>query len=296
MQSVSLKQAYEAMVADASSPGYSLGYKELDNFGLISPGELIILGARPGMGKTWVMANLALQASKVAPVMFFTLESSCKILMQRFLSIISGRNEREISAEIKNNQYVDVLGLSKEIQKYNLMICDLAAITIDNIRQEILTAKQSSGIQYVFIDYVQLVSINTRHRNREGEIKEIVTSLKQIAVETNTIIIASSQLSRAVETRGGDKRPLLSDLRESGAIEEEADRVLFLYRPEYYGFTEDEYGNSTFGRLCVICAKNRNGQTGEAVFTFIPSNGHLLPWKGIDGGDSFLNVREDDFK
>jgi len=118
---------------------------------------------------------------------------------------------------------------------------------------------EKDGVQVIFVDYLQLLSAQRYRNHREMEVAYICRTLKQLARENNVLVIAASQLSRSVETRGGDKRPVLSDLRESGAIEQDADKVFFVYRPEYYGFTIDEMGNSNRGMCELIMAKNRSG-------------------------------------
>jgi replicative DNA helicase len=129
--------------------------------------------------------------------------------------------------------------------------------------------KMQHDIQLIVIDYIQLMTAGTKSGNREQEISTISRSIKEIAKELNVPIIALSQLSRAVETRGGDKRPMLSDLRESGAIEQDADMVCFIYRPEYYGLIEDENGMPTDGIGEIIVAKHRNGSLDTVHLRFI---------------------------
>ncbi|MEX0882009.1 MAG: DnaB-like helicase C-terminal domain-containing protein, partial [Cyclobacteriaceae bacterium] len=153
-----------------------------------------------------------------------------------------------------------------------LFVDDTPALSILELRAKCRRLKAQNDVQLIVVDYLQLMSGDSKGGNggnREQEISSISRALKKIAKELNVPVIALSQLSRAVETRGGDKRPQLSDLRESGAIEQDADIVMFLYRPEYYGITEDEDGNSTAGVGEVIIAKHRNGSLENVKLRFI---------------------------
>jgi replicative DNA helicase len=161
---------------------------------------------------------------------------------------------------------------------------DTPALSILELRAKCRKLKAQHDIQMVVVDYLQLMSGDSKGGfggNREQEIASISRALKKIAKELSIPVIALSQLSRAVETRGGDKRPQLSDLRESGAIEQDADMVMFLYRPEYYGITEDEGGASTAGVGEVIIAKNRNGSLENIKLRFI---GRFTKFTDLDGG------------
>ena len=173
-----------------------------------------------------------------------------------------------------------------KLSKAPIYIVDTPAINIFELRAQCRRLKSSHDIQMILIDYLQLMSgtMDGKSGNREQEISTISRSLKSLAKELDMPVIALSQLSRAVETRGGDKRPMLSDLRESGAIEQDADMVLFLYRPEYYGFVDDEDGNSTRGQAEVIIAKHRNGPTGNVKLKFIDK------FAKFDNIDSFSDV------
>src|SRR5690606_5888855 len=153
-----------------------------------------------------------------------------------------------------------------------LFVDDTPALSILELRAKCRRLKAQNDIQLIVVDYLQLMSGDSKGAmggNREQEISSISRALKKLAKELNVPVIALSQLSRAVETRGGDKRPQLSDLRESGAIEQDADIVMFLYRPEYYGITENEEGNSTAGLGEVIIAKHRNGSLENVKLRFI---------------------------
>jgi replicative DNA helicase len=167
-----------------------------------------------------------------------------------------------------------------------IFIDDTPALSIRELRAKCRRLKSQHDIQLIIIDYLQLMSGNEggKNGNREQEIASISRALKGIAKELNIPVIALSQLSRSVETRGGDKKPQLSDLRESGSIEQDADMVIFLYRPEYYKITEDEMGNPTQGMGEVIIAKHRNGSLETVQLKFIGRFTKFADLDGFDGG------------
>lgn len=224
-------------------------------------GELIIFAARPGMGKTAFALKCAYEPAKMGiPTAFFSMETAKRPLVARLISM-----ESEVDGNKFNTSGLDDLDLEKiekasaEVMKAKLYIDDSSMVTIKDLRIKIKRMIQEHGIKMVVIDYLQLMSGN--EKNREQEISKISRGLKLLAMEMGIPIIALSQLSRSVETRGGSKRPLLSDLRESGAIEQDADMVVFIYRPEYYSLKEwDDYGEvPCVGEAEYIVAKNRNG-------------------------------------
>jgi replicative DNA helicase len=158
------------------------------------------------------------------------------------------------------------------LSKAKIFVDDTASLTINSLRSKVIRLKQLHNIGLIVIDYLQLMEgLKDKGDNREQVISKISRSLKGIAKDLEIPVIALSQLSRALESRpGGNKRPMLSDLRESGAIEQDADVVLFMYRPEYYGIETDEFNNSTLGLTEMIFAKNRQGRTDTANLTFNP--------------------------
>ena len=166
-----------------------------------------------------------------------------------------------------------------------LFIDDTAGLSIFELRAKARRLKSQHDIKLLIIDYLQLMSGggDNKNGNREQEISMISRSLKSIAKELNIPVLALSQLSRAVETRGGDKRPQLSDLRESGSIEQDADMVQFIHRAEYYGLTEDEDGNSTTGMATIIIAKHRNGSVGDVKLKFV---NHLAKFQDFEQGNN----------
>jgi replicative DNA helicase len=227
--------------------------------------DLIIVAARPGMGKTsYVLAlarNAALDFQK--PVALFSLEMSSTQLVQRLISMeaeIPGQKLR--SGKLEEYEWQQLRTTIERMSEAPIFIDDTPGINIFELRAKCRRLKMQHDIQMVIIDYLQLMSgamENSRSTNREQEISSISRSLKGLAKELNVPVIALSQLSRAVEVRGGSKRPQLSDLRESGAIEQDADIVTFIYRPEYYQILEDETGASQKGIAEIIIAKHRNG-------------------------------------
>lgn len=230
--------------------------------------DLIILAARPAVGKTAFALNLArnaaLSSSKSTPVAFFSLEMSAGQLVQRILSAESEIWLEKIArGKLEEHEMKQLY--AKGIQRLAqapVFIDDTAALNIFELRAKCRRLKNKHNIGLIIIDYLQLMSgaNEGRNTNREQEISQISRNLKQLAKELQVPIIALSQLSRAVETRKeGNKMPQLSDLRESGAIEQDADMVMFLYRPEYYDITANEMGESNKGETHVRIAKHRNG-------------------------------------
>jgi replicative DNA helicase len=237
--------------------------------------ELVILAARPGMGKTaFVVSSLRNAAVDFnMAVAIFSLEMSSVQLVNRLISAEAEIDSEKIRKGRLSNEDLD--HMHKRIHKLTnapIFIDDTPALSILELRAKCRRLKAQHDIQMIVIDYLQLMTADTGGKgagNREQEIAMISRSLKNLAKELDVPVIALSQLSRAVETRGGEKRPQLSDLRESGSIEQDADMVIFLYRPEYYGITEDETGNSVAGIGEVILAKNRAGSLDTIQLRFI---------------------------
>ncbi len=270
------KQLEELSKKQDGLTGIPSGFTELDRYtsGWQSS-DLIILAARPGMGKTAFTLALARNAALdyERPVAIFSLEMSKLQLVQRLISL-----EAEISgSKLRNGQLEEYewQQLNTAIEKMSdvpIFIDDTPGLNVFELRAKCRRLKMQHDIQFIVIDYLQLMSGSgetNRGGNREQEISSISRALKGLAKELDVPIIALSQLSRAVETRGGAKRPQLSDLRESGAIEQDADIVSFIYRPEYYQILEDEEGNSLKGVGEIIIAKHRNGALGTVKLRFV---------------------------
>ncbi|MBZ5858187.1 replicative DNA helicase [Flavihumibacter profundi] len=254
--------------------------------------DLIILAARPAVGKTAFALNLARNAalSPVRPtaVALFSLEMSAGQLVQRILSAESEIWLEKISRG-KLEEYEMKQLYAKGIQRLSeakIFIDDTAALNIFELRAKCRRLKNKHDLGLIIIDYLQLMSGAGGNTNREQEISQISRSLKQLAKELEVPIIALSQLSRAVETRKeGNKMPQLSDLRESGAIEQDADMVMFIYRPEYYDVNANEHGESVKGETHIRIAKHRNGSL-ETIKLRAQLHIQKFVDDGIEGGDS----------
>lgn len=255
--------------------GVPSGFIDLDRAtGGWQKSDLIILAARPAMGKTAFTLALARNAAvdHKRPVAVFSLEMSSAQLVQRLISM-----ETHIPAEkirrgsLEQYEYQILTSKIDNLRNAPIFIDDTPAINVFELRSKCRRLKQQHDIQMVVIDYLQLMSgsVDNKGGNREQEISQISRALKGLAKELEIPVIALSQLSRAVETRGGDKKPILSDLRESGAIEQDADIVVFLYRGEYYGIDTDTDGQSTKDIAEVIIAKHRNGPVTTVRTRFI---------------------------
>lgn len=240
------------------------GFTEFDRmFGGFGRGELVVIGARPAMGKTQLLVNLCLNISVSNPVLYFTFDLSEFLLTSRFISSLSGIAISNIlQHELTDEQIAKLATIETKFDKHKILVNDSCYSSIAALKAHCQKQIQENGIKVIVVDYLQLMSSNKYRNNRELEIGSIVRELKNLANDCNVCVIVSSQLSRAVEARGGSKIPQLSDLRESGAIEQDADKVIFIYRAEYYGITSDEDGNNTEGLTELIVAKNRNGSLG----------------------------------
>lgn len=250
--------------------------------------DLTIIAARPAMGKTAFVVNCARNAAVDfgKPTLIFSLEMSEKQLTYRLIA-----DETEIMLEtILKRRLADYEKLKlntalAKLKKSPLHIDDTPSLSIELFRTKCIRMKKKHDIQLIVVDYLQLMTISSgKTGNREQEISKISAALKSVAKELDVPVIALSQLSRSVESRPGlNKRPMLSDLRESGSIEQDADQVLFLFRPEYYGITEDENNNSIAGLCELILAKNRNGSTDTVNLKFIGKYMRFMDW----GKDEF---------
>jgi len=259
------------ILANNGKLGVTSGFNGIDKItaGWQEP-DLIILAARPGMGKSSLAAQLVTSPSiaQGKSVALFTLEMSTSQFYARMQSqqsgipvekiLRTGLNEHEMN-QLTNN-CAGLIGAP-------IFIDDTAGISIFDLKNKCRKLKREKNLGLIVVDYLQLITVPDHKGNREQEIGIISRSLKNMAKELKVPVIALSQLSRAVELRQ-DKRPMLSDLRESGSIEMDADVVSFLYRPEYYGIMQDEKGNSTSGLAMFIIAKHRNGPLADVMLTF----------------------------
>jgi len=253
--------------------GVPTGFRDLDEMTSgLQPSDLIILAARPAMGKTSFSLTLARNTAVDfgQGVAVFSLEMSSVQLVTRLISAETQLTSEKLrKGKLTDYEWEQLTSKIDNLSKAPIFIDDTPAISVFELRAKVRRLKSQHDIQLIVIDYLQLMTAGGSGGNREQEISTISRSLKSIAKEINVPVIALSQLSRAVETRTGHKRPMLSDLRESGAIEQDADIVMFLYRPSYYGFTEDEEGNSVEGITELIVAKHRNGKVDTVKLKFV---------------------------
>lgn len=238
--------------------------------------ELIIIAARPGMGKTAFVVSACRNAAVDfdMPVALFSLEMSSVQLVNRMISAEAEIESEKIrKGKLEPHEWKQIHTKIQKLHKAPIYIDDTPALGILELRAKARRLKAQKDIQLIVIDYLQLMTGDSSSKgvggNREQEIAQISRALKQLAKELDIPVIALSQLNRSTETRGGTKKPQLSDLRESGAIEQDADQVMFIYRPEYYGISQDEAGNSLLGMGEIIMAKNRSGSLDNVWLKFI---------------------------
>ena len=275
----------------------TLGWQESD---------LVIIAARPSMGKTAFVLTMArnMAVDHHIPVAFFSLEMSSKQLVKRLLVSETGLSSEKIRGgkRLLDYELVQLHERIKDLSAAPLFIDDTPSISIYELRSKVRRLVRNAGVKLIIIDYLQLMTGPPELRGmREQEVSNISRSLKAIAKEMSIPVIALSQLSRDVEKRGGNKIPQLSDLRESGAIEQDADIVMFIHRPDYYG-TEDE--GAVPGQAQIIIAKHRNGSTdvvpmifrkNEARFVDANEGGFIVPEDDVEeyqGVESSMNNSE----
>ena len=271
--------------------GVSTGFQKLDK--LTSgwqPSDLIVIAARPGMGKTALTLSMArdIAVTKEIPVAFFSLEMSSVQLITRLISAETGLSSEKLrTGKLADHEWQQLNVKVTDLEKAPLFIDDTPSLSIFDLRAKARRLASQNGIKLIIVDYLQLMTAGSSSKvgNREQEISTISRNLKALAKELDVPVIALSQLSRAVETRGGTKRPMLSDLRESGAIEQDADIVSFIYRPEYYNIDEwdDDEHSPSEGQAELIVAKHRNGGLDNIRLKFIS---HLGKFEDIENFDS----------
>ncbi|MDR1361750.1 MAG: replicative DNA helicase [Holosporaceae bacterium] len=280
-----------AFLSDSKISGITSGFVDLDKWlGGLSRSDLIILAARPSMGKTALATNIAFNAAMAfakkidggGKVLFYSLEMSKEQLVTRILSQECNiASERIRRGEIKEDDFAKLVATSKRMAELSLFIDDSPLLNVAALRSRSRKLQRQQGLDLIVVDYLQLLQGNSdrKNENRVQEISEITRMLKSVAKELNIPVLALSQLSRAVETRD-DKRPQLSDLRESGSIEQDADVVMFIYREEYYESRKkpddgtDEYRKwmskmtSIHNLAEIIVAKQRHGPVGTVKLFF----------------------------
>ncbi len=288
---IQAKKRIEEIANKEGLSGVPSGFDKVDK--LTSgwqPSDLIIVAARPGMGKTALTLSMArnMAVNNNIPVAFFSCEMSSVQLITRLISSETGLSSEKLrTGKLEKHEWEQLNVKVKSLEKAPLFIDDTPSLSIFDLRAKARRLASQHGIKLIIIDYLQLMTAGGSQKggNREQEISTISRNLKALAKELNVPVIALSQLSRAVETRGGSKRPLLSDLRESGAIEQDADIVSFIYRPEYYKIDEwdDEERSPTQGQAEFIVAKHRNGGLDSIRLKFI---GQLGKFDNLDDFDS----------
>lgn len=272
---VVMEEAFKRIEEAAARPdglsGVPSGFSGLDAMTSgWQPSDMIVIAARPAMGKTAfilsMMRNMAVDHNQ--PVAMFSLEMpNVQLVTRLIVSETQLDHDKVKNGRLTPKEWKDLEEKTRKLAASPIYLDDTPALSIFEFRAKCRRLKQKYDIKMVFIDYLQLMT-SSGSMSREQEVSTISRQIKAIAKELNVPIIALSQLNRSVETRGGDKRPQLSDLRESGAIEQDADMVSFIHRPEYYGITEDEEGNNLKGLAEIIIAKHRNGSVGSVYLQF----------------------------
>jgi replicative DNA helicase len=258
--------------------GISSGLMLLDNLTNGSqPGELIIIAGRPGMGKSSLALSMAAYSAILdnVPTAFFSLEMPSSQIVGRMSAFYSGIGASRITKKQLSIQEIEQIEeTGKIIKNKPFHIDDTPSLTLTELKAKARNLVREHGVKIIYVDYLQLMRSGQNLFNREQEVAEISRGLKSLAKELKIPIIALSQLSRSVESRGGDKKPMLQDLRESGSIEMDADMVMFCYRPEYYGIEGYEVGMETIdtsGLFMLLIAKHRNGELGEIPLKMVHS-------------------------
>nr|WP_314867654.1 replicative DNA helicase [uncultured Prevotella sp.] len=255
--------------------GVPSGFRKLDDITAgWQPSDLVIIAGRPAMGKTSfalsIAKNVAIDYRK--PIAFFSLEMNNVQLVNRLISnVCSIPGNKILNGQLSPDEWERFDSNIRKMQGAPIYVDDTPGLSIFELRTKARRLVREHGIELLMIDYLQLMNANgMRFNSRQEEVSTISRSLKGLAKELNIPVLALSQLSRAVEQRDGPegKRPQLSDLRESGAIEQDADMVLFVHRPEYYHILQDEKGNDLHGMAQIIIAKHRKGATGDVLLNF----------------------------
>lgn len=269
------KSIINRMNSSSEVSGYSTSIKSIDALiGGHQKSDLMYMAGRPAMGKTAMALTEVLElARRGTPVAFFSLEMSSQQITYRLMSMLSGIDGATLMKyRLDDETLKTYYRYLDQLNALPIYIDDTPALSVIDLRAKVKRLQHKNGIEVVFVDYVQLMTSGTKGKgvSREQELSHISRNLKLIAKECNIPMVVLAQLSRGVESRS-EKRPLLSDLRESGSLEQDADIVTFLFRPEYYDMLRDESGNSTEGLGEYIVAKQRNGSIGIAQMRFHPS-------------------------
>ena len=268
---------------DGAITGVPTGFKDVDHiFNGLQKSDLILVAARPAMGKTAFTLNIAQNVTMLydKTVAFFSLEMGKEQLVGRILSSVAGVSSEKLRrANMDPADWEKVIAAADRMSKSKLFIDDTPGLTVQDMRSKLRRLKVEHGLDLVIVDYIQLMqgrNAGKGSENRQQEVSEISRNLKLIAREFNVPVIALSQLSRSVESRP-DKRPVLSDLRESGSLEQDADIVIFLYRDKYYDENSEKGDNAE-----VLIRKHRNGSVGTVELQFV---GELTQFRDVEFRD-----------
>ncbi len=250
--------------AEGTKQQIKTGFDNLDNIiGGFFPGELVVIGSRPAEGKTQFLIDLALNISKEHSALFYSYDHSQYLISSRFISTLSGIPLEDL---LRRNITIEQKGLLQEkiseLSDHKLLIHSGTNTSINAFKLMSTKFMKENGVKVIFIDFVQLLSSTKYKRNREQEISHVSRELKKFAKENMILIVATSQLSRALEYRKESKVPMLTDLRESGSIEQDADKVLFIYRPDFDTQMGEDTVTDGAVETQILVAKNRNGTTG----------------------------------
>ena len=264
-----IKHIQAIQEAGTAITGVKTKFRDLDSKTAgFQKGDLIIVAARPSMGKTALALNLAMNSAEITPgaVAIFSLEMPAEQVATRILAANSGVEIQKLrTGQLNDEDWSKVNEATQRLKQMNFFIDDTPGIKVSEMYAKARKLAQDEGLYMIVVDYIQLIQATGKSDSRQQEVSEISRRLKAMARELNVPLIALSQLSRSVEARQ-DKRPMLSDLRESGALEQDADLVLFLYRDAYYN--RDENDNSNREDVELLIAKHRNGPTGKVLLAF----------------------------
>jgi replicative DNA helicase len=259
---------HQLSIAKTPLTGTPSGFKDLDALtGGFQPGNLVVIAARPSMGKSALVTNIAENAvTDGHAVALFSLEMSESELAQRFVASQARiRGDELRKGRVAENRWQKILAACQRLSEAPLWVDDSSDTGVLDVRAKArrLHHQVEGGLGLIIVDYLQLMRHEGRVESRVQQVGQISRGLKGLARELDVPVIAISQLSRAVEQRGGEKKPILSDLRDSGEVEQDADLVMFIYREEYYDKDSERPGEAD-----IIVAKHRNGPTGDIVLTF----------------------------
>lgn len=243
------------------------GFRTFDaEFGGFQPGELIVIGGRPGMGKTQLLVHLASRISLSHPVLYFTYDLPERLLATRFIANLTGIPADSQRHNRLTERQSEALGaMHRQVHQLNIFIEAGYHDSISRFRDFCRYQVEENGVRVIIVDYLQLMSNPESGFVRVQQLSAITRELRNIARDFDVCVVLCSQVGRTAEISGGEMRPMLWHLRECGTIEQDADKVIFIYRPFYYGFTQDEHGNSLRNVVELIVAKNNNGRPGNVT-------------------------------